>query len=134
MFEPQANLPTIQANEDDLRRAIKHLLSNAINFTPSEGMVRLRTTVREGRIAIEVSDTGIGMTADEVEHIFDMFYRAEPARPVDMGGVGLGLSIVKMIVEAHNGVINVASQPGKGSVFTILLPLDSPSPVTTLVG
>jgi PAS domain S-box-containing protein len=122
-FTPDTNLPIVQIDEDELQRAIKHLLTNAVNFTPRGGNVSIRT-YREGElVTLEISDTGVGIDARDLPQIFNYFYRADPSRPTHMGGVGLGLSIVKVIVEAHNGTIEVDSTPGKGSTFRLSLPV-----------
>jgi signal transduction histidine kinase len=70
-----------------------------------------------------VTDTGIGIAQGDIEHIFERFYRADPARSKAVGGSGLGLSIVEWVVQAHQGSVDVSSQPGKGSTFTVTLPL-----------
>jgi signal transduction histidine kinase len=99
------------------------LLNNAMNHTPRGGSVRLRTYVSEGRACVEVADTGVGITPEHLPRIFDLFYRADESRSVNSGGVGLGLSIVKMVADAHGGQVTVESRPGEGSVFTLALPI-----------
>jgi PAS domain S-box-containing protein len=110
-------------DERELDRALVNLVENAINYTPEAGCVHVRG-YREGDDAVMViSDTGIGMTADEIPRIFERFYRTSRARAAHDAGTGLGLAIVKKIVEMHNGRIEVKSQSGQGSTFTLRLPL-----------
>ena len=105
-----------------LERLTLNLLDNAIKFTPRGGRV-IVTLGRSGADAVlEVRDTGVGMSADELPHIFERFYRADPARSSSAAGVGLGLSLAKWIADRHQGHIGVESTPGTGSTFTVRLP------------
>jgi heavy metal sensor kinase len=108
-----------------LRRLISNLLGNAIRYTPSGGQVnaRLETAGQEAKLTIE--DTGVGIPAESLDKIFERFYRVDKSRSRADGGFGLGLSIVKWIVDAHQGRIEVVSRPGEGSTFTVLLPMQS---------
>jgi PAS domain S-box-containing protein len=121
-FQPAPGLPMAKVDQTELGRAIRHLLVNAITHTPAGGSVYLRSCWGDGQIGIEVQDTGAGIDPRHQTHIFEMFYRSNPARPLHEGGIGLGLSIVRMIVEAHNGRVTLQSAPGVGSTFTIWLP------------
>ncbi len=103
-----------------LRRAIGNLLSNAIRHTPEGGTVRARLARREGRVAIEVANPGEPIPAEHLPHLFERFYRVDPARRG--GGAGLGLAIVKSIVEAHGGAVGVTSAEGV-TRFVIELPV-----------
>jgi len=104
-----------------LERMLLNLLDNAFKFTPAGGSVLVRLTSTGDTARMEVRDTGIGMPADVVPHVFERFYRADPARSATEG-VGLGLSLVKWIVDRHNGSIDASSGPsGQGSVFTVYL-------------
>jgi len=106
-----------------LRHAVLNLLDNAIKYGPEGGSVRI--TVRGGeRATISIRDEGPGIAATDHERIFDRFYRLDKARSRELGGVGLGLSIAKWAVEAHGGRIEVQSEPGQGSTFTIVIPND----------
>src|SRR5690606_10346213 len=96
---------------------------NALHFTPAGGAVRLRVSHERDTARIDVQDTGLGIEAEDLEHIFDFFYRADKARSIESGGIGLGLSIAKMVAEAYGGRITVESTPGKGSTFTMTFPL-----------
>ena len=111
-----------------LRQLLMILLDNAVKFTPPGGTVTLAVGVRTGRPTVEVKDTGVGISATELSHIFDRFYRGDPARargtePSDQnGGAGLGLSIAKWIAEAHGAGIRSESAPGEGTQLTVVFP------------
>jgi heavy metal sensor kinase len=115
----------IQADTDALRRALLILIDNAAKYTPAGGSVAVLFEARDGFAIASVSDTGIGIAKEEVAHIFDRFWRADKARSREQGGAGLGLSIAKWIVEMHRGSIDVESDPGKGSIFHVRVPLTS---------
>lgn len=123
-FDPAADLSPITANGQALHQAVRHLLVNAINYTPQGGSVAVKTTPIDGKAVIEISDTGIGISADDLPRVFDLFYRADPARGTASGGVGIGLTIVKLVVESHGGQVTVESQPDAGATFRITLPLN----------
>ncbi|MBI5957384.1 MAG: PAS domain-containing protein [Chloroflexi bacterium] len=118
-----ADLPPISADERYLHQAISELLRNAITFTPSGGTITLNTALRETDVVIEIGDTGIGISADDLPHIFERFFRVDRARGEH--GAGLGLPIVKQIVERHQGRIEVESTPHQGSTFRIFLPIQA---------
>jgi signal transduction histidine kinase len=106
-------------------QVIVNLLSNAIKYTPSGGSVRIQTEVDDvaGLARVKVTDTGVGIPEDEIEHVFDKFYRVS-ANKGQAKGTGLGLNLVKQIVEKiHNGRVFVTSRPGTGSTFGFELPL-----------
>ncbi|MFE3116901.1 sensor histidine kinase [Streptomyces niveus] len=118
--------PTLYADPVRLRQAVSNLVSNAVRHTPSGGRVTLRS-YRTGpghgdEVALEVSDTGAGIPADDIPHVFDRFWRAEKSRNRSTGGSGLGLAIVLKLAEAQGGTASVVSTEGKGSVFTLRLP------------
>ena len=102
-----------------LERMLLNLLDNAFKFTESGGQVVVRLTADEETAQLEVRDTGVGMTPDVVPHVMERFYRADPARSPSAQGVGLGLSLVKWIVDRHHGTIDIDSQPGRGSSFVV---------------
>lgn len=112
---------TVNANKDYLQEAFFILLDNAFKYTPPEGKVTLEVLENPQEVGIAVRDTGIGISPDNLENIFKRFYRVDPSRK--KGGTGLGLAICKWIVEQHEGRIEVESEPGKGSTFTIWLPI-----------
>jgi two-component system phosphate regulon sensor histidine kinase PhoR len=114
------DLPLIRSDGKLLQRALVNLLSNAIKYTPIGGTITLRAALMGEELAIEVGDTGPGIPADALPHLFDRFYRVPGT---DAEGSGLGLSIVKSIIEKHNGSVQVTSVEGQGSTFTIRLPL-----------
>jgi two-component system sensor histidine kinase BaeS len=122
-FEPDKTLLLIHADVNELRGAVEHLMANAINYTPENGHIMIRTARTGGQAVVEVRDNGIGIAAEQLPQIFDFFYRGDMARGLHSGGVGLGLSIVRLVAEAHGGTIQASSQPGAGSVFTLSLPL-----------
>jgi heavy metal sensor kinase len=116
---------TVTGDAGWLERLLLNLLDNAMKYTPSGGNVRVHV-LREGdRARVDVSDTGIGIPAVAVPHIFERFYRADPARSSMGQGAGLGLSLVKWIVDRHHGQIEVRTAPGSGSTFTTRLPIGS---------
>lgn len=121
-FTPELYLSPVLADIGEIQRAINHLLANALNYTPESGKVNVRTYQANRMVSVEIRDSGIGIEADAIGSIFDVFYRADPSRSLASGGVGLGLSMVKMIAEAHNGTVTVSSTPGQGSIFTFSLP------------
>ncbi len=120
-------IPRIQADRDKLRQCLVNLCSNAVKFTPPGGTITLAANAVEGqRVAIRVSDTGIGIPEEHIDKVFDVFYQVDGSSTREYGGAGLGLAIVKSFVEAHGGEIDVRSTPGTGSVFTMKLPLNPP--------
>ncbi|MEE1617860.1 sensor histidine kinase [Brachybacterium sp. J153] len=104
-----------------MRQAVDNLLSNAVKYTRRGGTVTVATEMLEGHAELRVTDTGIGMTAQEQTNLFTDFYRTETARNSDIPGHGIGLSLTRRIVVSHNGQISVRSQPGEGSTFWIRL-------------
>jgi signal transduction histidine kinase len=107
-----------------VRRALLILIDNAVKYTPRGGSIEVELSTRHGFAVVSVTDTGIGIAKDDILHIFDRFWRVDKARSREDGGAGLGLSIAKWIVERHGGSIEVETEPGKGSMFSIRLPLD----------
>lgn len=116
----------VEGDRDRLKQVLINLISNAIQYTPAEGEVTLSLDKADGQARFTVRDTGPGIPAADLPHIFERFYRAEKARTRSGdSGFGLGLSIVHWIVTRHGGRIEVQSQEGKGTVFTVFLPLFS---------
>lgn len=114
----------IDMNGDRVRIAqlLDNLVSNALKFTPRGGRVELTATVEGGLIGIEVSDTGIGISKEAQEHLFEKFFRSSEATKKAIQGTGLGLAISQAIVEAHGGTIVLESEQGLGSTFRVSLP------------
>ena len=102
---------------------IENLIDNAIKYTPTEGSINISLEKIQDTARLTVKDTGIGISYQHQQRIFERFYRVDKARSRELGGTGLGLSIVKNIAEQHGGSVSLKSQPGFGSSFTVLLPL-----------
>ena len=118
----------VAGDRDRLKQVLVNLLDNAIKYTQQGGAVRIHVTASQGKAYIKVADTGIGIDAAHHERVFDRFYRAS----TDRGevGAGLGLAIVRSICHAHGGAVTLESSAGKGSVFTVELPLAAEGPDT----
>jgi signal transduction histidine kinase len=106
-----------QGSKKKMQRIVTNILENAIKYTPEQGTVAVSATAKNGKIQIIFNDTGVGISADDLPHIFERFYRCDRSRPQD--GVGLGLCLAKAYTEAMNGFINVTSAVNKGSTFTL---------------
>ncbi len=113
----------IQADPSRLKQVVVNLLDNAIKYTPEGGNVSISVMRRDDHAVLAVADSGLGISADDLPHVFERFYRADKARSRQMGGTGLGLSIVRSICLAHGGQITVNSTEGRGSLFRVELPL-----------
>jgi signal transduction histidine kinase len=107
----------------DLERILRNLINNAIRYTPEQGKVWVRVQAQKGKFVLEVKDTGIGIAEDELPKIFDEFFRSQNAKKMVNFGTGLGLSLVKQLVERYQGKIRVTSQLNKGTTFIVELPL-----------
>ncbi|MBK9710206.1 MAG: HAMP domain-containing protein [Kouleothrix sp.] len=116
----------VQGDRDRIKQALLNLGVNALQHTPPGGSVTLALARADGKAALTVADSGAGIGSDDLPHIFDRFYRADPSRSRNRGGAGLGLAIVKWIADAHGGQVEVTSTPGSGSRFSLLLPFDEP--------
>ncbi len=114
----------VSGNAMSFKEAITNLLLNAIQYTPSHGRISVKTEIQDNSVVLEISDTGIGVPPEEQGRIFEEFYRASNARQMEPDGDGLGLSLVKRVVEMHGGTIRFASYLGSGTTFHIVLPLD----------
>jgi signal transduction histidine kinase/HAMP domain-containing protein len=117
------NLPTLKTDRDKLKQILLNLLSNAAKFT-EEGEIRVSASQENGTLKLAVSDTGVGMKPEALEHIFEEFRQAEKTTASKYGGTGLGLAIVKKFTNLMGGDIIVASEVGKGSTFTVTLPME----------
>jgi PAS domain S-box-containing protein len=126
-LELDFNSPTILADAREIDRMLVNLIENAVNYTPNSGTICIRTQTRPNAVLTEITDTGIGISAPELPHIFERFFRSNTARATDVAGTGLGLAIVKRIVDMHGGSIEVDSTPGQGTTFRVQLPIGQPS-------
>ena len=118
---PATAVPRALADRERLAQVLTNLVRNAVNHTPDGGIVSVDAIAADGHVKISVSDTGIGIDPDDIERVFDRFYRTDDSRARDAGGSGLGLSIVRDLLTAMGGSITAESQPGRGSVFTVTL-------------
>lgn len=121
-FQPNETAITIYGDIHRLKQVFINLISNAVSYTPPQGEIVIALNESKQNVIIQISDTGIGMKAEELPRIFERFYRVDKARSRDSGGTGLGLAIVKHLVEAHDGEITVESEWGVGTTFTVKLP------------
>ncbi|MCX6142768.1 MAG: ATP-binding protein [Ignavibacteriales bacterium] len=120
----ERDLPTLEADGDALEEALLNLLSNALKYSIKRKEVDLTVAKQKGKIEIKVADKGIGIPESEIPNIFDRFYRVRDVRTRQIGGAGLGLALVKHIVEAHRGTMSVQSRVGTGTTFVIQLPIN----------
>jgi len=121
-LKPLPDLPPVLANRQNMEEVLTNLITNAISYTPGEGKITVSARREKHHLCISVCDTGLGIAEEELERIFDRFYRVKNEKTRYIIGTGLGLPIVKSIVEAHNGMIQVESKPDHGSTFYIYIP------------
>jgi two-component system sensor histidine kinase BaeS len=119
----------VMADRERLELAVDSLIENAVRFTTESEMVALGSAEDGDHLVIQVVDTGVGIAADRLPHVFDRFARADASRDRGSGGTGLGLAIVKAVVDAHGGTVEVTSDPGHLTTFTVRLPGFRGSPV-----
>jgi heavy metal sensor kinase len=117
----------VEGDQARLKQVVVNLLDNAIKYTLQGGAVALSVSAIDSKAVLEVADNGIGIPAESLSRVFDRFFRVDQARSRELGGAGLGLSIVKSICTAHHGRVEVSSLPGQGSRFRVELPLAAPS-------
>ncbi len=113
----------VNGDTDRLRQLLFNLLDNAIKYTPPDGRVKVRGESASGQVRITVADTGIGIPAEHLPHVFGRFYRVDPSRSPETEGSGLGLAICQSIAEAHGGLIEIDSTPDSGTRVTLVLPM-----------
>jgi len=124
--EAPQDLPKVQSDREKVRQCLVNLVSNAVKFTPAGGQVTVGAALAPpDRVALFVSDTGIGIAEEHLAKVWDVFYQVDGSNTREYGGAGLGLAIVKSFVEAHGGEVQVKSTPETGSTFTLYLPLRS---------
>jgi two-component system OmpR family sensor kinase len=128
-FVPNEHEVTATFDRERVLQVASILLDNAVKYTPDGGKVTVRVEEENGGVALAVSDTGVGITEDQLPLVFERFYRGDPSR--SEGGTGLGLAIARQIAEFHGGQLRAESMPGKGSTFTLLLPKWSRLPTTS---
>lgn len=122
-LEYQAEDLTVNGDQSKLQQAFSNLIDNAIKYSPEDSAIKIRLYRRGKSAVVDIADNGIGISEEDQAHIFDRFYRVDKARSRGSGGTGLGLSIVDNIVKQHGGTVKVSSVLGKGSTFTVELPL-----------
>jgi two-component system phosphate regulon sensor histidine kinase PhoR len=122
VIAPTAPLPLVDGNRDQLKQVLINLLDNAFKYTPSGGQIRISAWAEPGMVKVAVADTGIGIPPEDLDRIFERFYRVDKAHSREVGGTGLGLAIVKHIVESHGGRVEVESSLNRGSVFSFSVP------------
>ncbi|WP_301925579.1 sensor histidine kinase [Corynebacterium glaucum] len=115
--------PVVDGDPDRLHQVLLNLITNAFKHAGEDAVVTITLRDNLDRLSIDIADDGVGMSQEDAEHIFDRFYRADTSRTRATGGSGLGLAIVKSIIEQHDGTVSVETAPGKGSTFTLSLPL-----------
>ncbi|MCH8745479.1 MAG: GHKL domain-containing protein [Chloroflexi bacterium] len=123
----QASKIVINADPQRISQVLRNLLVNAVTHTPADGQVLIQADQKNGHASITVKNTGAGIPPEDLPHIFDRFYRVDKSRSRSTGGVGLGLTITKHLVEAHGGTIEASSQEGQGTLMVVTLPLEPKS-------
>jgi len=123
-FNKEGDVLEVWYDSKQMQKVVNNLLSNALKHTPENGSITMEVKQRDNQVIISIADTGSGIKAEEVNKIFDRFYQTEQSAPLSLGeGTGIGLALTKGIVELHHGTIEVKSEVGKGSTFTITLPM-----------
>jgi two-component system sensor histidine kinase ResE len=129
-FSP-SKLPLIYGDSDRLSQVFTNLLDNALKYSPEGGRIIIRAAVDTNRMRVDITDTGAGISSEQLPFIFDRFFQVDPSRKGgEQHSAGLGLAIVREIVQAHHGTITAQSSPGQGSTFTVRLPLALPDAST----
>jgi PAS domain S-box-containing protein len=122
-FNCQDDLPSILANRQNMEEVCSNLITNAIKYSPVGSTIKIAASVENEYLKLQFADTGFGISSDDLEKIFTRFYRVKDSNTRQIQGTGLGLAIVKSIIESHHGRISVTSEVGRGTTFTVLLPL-----------
>jgi signal transduction histidine kinase len=116
-------LPPVRADHDCLRQVLTNLLSNAIKFSPKGGLITVEATVEEPYMRVSVRDQGLGIPREALPRLFSKFFRVDNHETRSIGGTGLGLALIKKIIEAHGGRVWAESEVGSGSTFFFTLPI-----------
>jgi signal transduction histidine kinase len=116
-------LPLVMGDQERLELVFGHLMENAIKFSPNGGTVTLRAWADEKMVRVSIVDEGIGISPSLLSRIFERFYQVDGSTKRRFGGMGIGLALVWEIIEVHGGSVQVESEPGKGSTFTVSLPV-----------
>ena len=122
-FDLPPKLPVIRGDRDKITLALHNLIGNALKYTPAGGSVRVIVAADEENVTVDVVDTGIGISPEDAQHVFDKFYRAKDRRVAELTGTGLGLALAREVVRLHGGEITVQSELDKGSTFTLSIPI-----------
>ena len=120
---PLPDLPPVLANRMNMEEVLTNLITNAIHYTPENGRIEVSAQSDGRYVGVSITDTGLGIAPEELSHIFKRFYRVKNEKTRFIIGTGLGLPIVKSILEAHHGRIEVKSEEGKGSTFSAYIPI-----------
>jgi PAS domain S-box-containing protein len=123
VIEADGGLQPVMLDRERMFAVLAHLVGNAVKYSPDGGEIAVRVTGAVGHVRIDVADHGIGIDANDLTHVFDRFTQADMSDTRSFGGVGVGLYLTRQTVEAHHGRVEVASTPGEGSNFTVLLPV-----------
>jgi len=115
----------VLADRDRVGQVLSNLIGNAITHTPAGGRIAISAQRRNGAVETSVADTGTGIPAEHLRHVFDRFYRTDPSRARSSGGTGLGLAIVRQLIRAQNGEVAATSEPGRGTVISFSLPANT---------
>ena len=114
-------------DEDLISRALRHLLDNAFTYTPRGGTIRLSASASDDDLILRIQDNGAGIPVDQIKKVSEPFFRGEIARTTTTGGSGLGITIAKNVVLAHNGQFNITSEVGKGTTVSLTIPNSNPA-------
>ncbi|MCL2392846.1 MAG: cell wall metabolism sensor histidine kinase WalK [Oscillospiraceae bacterium] len=123
-LELEWKLPNIKGDRDKIEQVLMNVIANALKYTPDGGTIAIYSGTTGGDVWVKIEDTGVGIPPEDLEHVFDRFYRVDKARSRESGGTGLGLSIAKEIISRHGGDIKIESTPGSGTSVTIRLPVE----------
>ena len=126
-FDRPGTTPVVVFGDpEELARVIDNMVDNAVKYTPEDGSVSVAMTVGDDQVSVDVTDTGLGISVADQQHVFSAFHRSTNPNALSVPGTGLGLPIAQRIAESHGGTLSVSSELGQGSTFTFTLPLRSP--------